>query len=190
MYLFKYKYKIKWEIAIFQSKIEKYKKIQYSNVATSVIVDLSERKCKNSFIKKIDINSTRKNLITLSDKKVNNKENNKNKEDKEFKIKNFNLEDNFITLKTNKYNNNISIIEVKLPNPYLDSDLLERNKTIEYHINSKFKSPYADYLNHSLTHQTFKYKSKLNHNKMINLNKFNNRIHFTKTNHDIYINNK
>ena len=89
--------------------------------------------------------------------------------------------DNFITLHTNDYNRRVSIIEVQLPNPYLDINKPERNKTIEYRIKSKFKSPFADYINHSLTSDTSNIKGKLKREKYINSNKINNKIHFTRT---------
>ena len=88
--------------------------------------------------------------------------------------------DNYITLRTRDNHDNISVIEVKLPNPYLNIDNPERNKTIQFRVNSKFKSTYADYINHSLTNDS-NYKSKFNKSKFINSNKFNNHIHFTRT---------
>ena len=68
-----------------------------------------------------------------------------------------------------------------MPNPYLNIDRPERNKTIDYQIKSKFKSPFADYLNHSLTNNTSNIKTKMNSNKILNFNVIHNKIHFTRT---------
>ena len=95
--------------------------------------------------------------------------------------------DNYITLQTRDNNDKISVIEVKLPNPYLNIDNPERNKTIEYRLKSKFKSPYADYINHSLTNDSLYLNAKLKNNKFINPNKFNNNIYFTRTQENINI---
>ena len=93
---------------------------------------------------------------------------------------------NYITLKTKIYDDNLSIIEVKLPDPYSITEQSSKYKTIEYHINSKFKSPFADYINHSLTNKTSNFKSKFKEYKL--LKEYNDHIHFTKTqkNLDIY----
>ena len=79
----------------------------------------------------------------------------------------------------------MSVIEVQLPNPYLNIDKPERNKTIEYRIKSKFKSPFADYINHSLTNEQENCHTRLNVSKLIDSNKANNNIHFTRTQDDI-----
>ena len=89
--------------------------------------------------------------------------------------------DNFITLHSNDYNRRISVIEVQLPNPYLNINKPEGNKTIEYRIKSKFKSPFADYINHSLTSDTSNFKGILKREKFINSNKIDNKFHFTRT---------
>ena len=88
--------------------------------------------------------------------------------------------DNYITLRTKENQDNISVIEVQLPNPYLNINNPERNKTIQYRIKSKFKSPFADYINHSLTNDASNINDKLNRNKYKISSKFDN-IHFTKT---------
>jgi hypothetical protein len=75
----------------------------------------------------------------------------------------------------------VSVIEVKLPNPYLNIDKPERNRTIDYQIKSKFKSPFADYLNHSFTNNTSNKNTKLNSSKILLSNLIYNKIHFTKT---------
>ena len=93
--------------------------------------------------------------------------------------------DNFITIRTRDNQDNMSVIEVQLPNPYLNIDKPERNKTIEYRIKSKFKSPFADYINHSLTNDPTNLRIGLNRSKIINSNKANNNIHFTRTQDNI-----
>ena len=92
---------------------------------------------------------------------------------------------NFITIRTRDNQDNMSVIEVQLPNPYLNIDRPERNKTIEYRIKSKFKSPFADYINHSLTNGPTNLHIGLNASKFINSNKANNNIYFTRTQDDI-----
>ena len=68
-----------------------------------------------------------------------------------------------------------------MPNPYLNIDKPERNKTIDYQIKSKFKSPFADYLNHSLTNNTSNIKTKMNSNQVLDSNVIYNKIHSTRT---------
>jgi hypothetical protein len=50
-----------------------------------------------------------------------------------------------IIIRTHKYNTTDSIIEAKLPNPYLDTEIVKPNKYINYNIKSQFKSKYANY---------------------------------------------
>ena len=146
-------------------------------------MELTEKKEKNSLFKKNEKITSRKNLITISEKKENkeNKENIEISESKENQKHSLNMGDNFITLRTRDNHDNISVIEAKLPNPYLNINNPERNKTIQFRVNSKFKSPYADYINHSLTNDTSNYKSGFNKRKIVNSNIFNNHIHFTRT---------
>ena len=89
--------------------------------------------------------------------------------------------DNYITIRTRDNQDNMSVIEVQLPNPYLNIDKPERNKTIEYRIKSKFRSPFADYINHSLTNNPVNRHKVLNTNKFINSNKAKKNNYFTKT---------
>ena len=147
---------------------------QYSQVIVSAAVDLSEKKDNNYYIKKMD-------KLTTSE----NKDYKEKKESNENEKKCINMGGNYITLKTRNYDDNISIIEVKLPDPYSIIEQPDRNKTIEYHINSKFKSPFADYINHSLTHKSSNFKSKLKEYKLIK--KYNEHIHFTKTQQNVNI---
>ena len=130
--------------------------------------------------KKNDKYDSKKNLITTSEIK-DIKEIKENKENKENKNNNFNMGNNYITIRTRDNQDNMSIIEVQLPNPYLNIDKPERNKTIEYRLKSKFRSPFADYINHSLTNDASNHHKGLNASKFINSNKVNNNIHFTRT---------
>ena len=50
-----------------------------------------------------------------------------------------------IIIKTNKFNEDGSIIEQKLPNPYLDTDIINNKKVLSMQIHSKYKSKFADY---------------------------------------------
>ena len=86
--------------------------------------------------------------------------------------------DTYITLKTKNNHDKLSIIEVKLPNPYLNIDKPERNKTIEYKFKSRFKSPYADYINHSLTNSNFNIRARFNKRFMNSDKCINNKIFF------------
>ena len=83
-----------------------------------------------------------------------------------------------IIIRSNKYNTTNSIIEVKLPNPYLDTECVKHNKYIDYNINSKFKSKFADYIN-SKTHLHNSGGTKSNKTHKI-IKKFDNHIYFTK----------
>ena len=49
-----------------------------------------------------------------------------------------------IIIKTNKFNEECSVIEEKLPNPYLETDLGNK-KLFSFKVNSKYKSKFADY---------------------------------------------
>ena len=89
--------------------------------------------------------------------------------------------DNYVNIRTRENHDNISVIEVQLPNPYLNINNPEKNRTIQCRIKSKFKSPFADYINHSLTNDTSIINDKLKINKYKISSKINNNIHFTKT---------
>ena len=52
-----------------------------------------------------------------------------------------------IIIRANHYNKAYTIIEQKLPNPYLITEFVKNKKYINYNIKSKFKSKFADYLN-------------------------------------------
>ena len=83
-----------------------------------------------------------------------------------------------IIIKSTKYNTTNSIIEVRLPNPYLDTECVKHNKYIDYNINSKFKSKFADYIN-SKTHLDNSGGIKTNKTHKV-IKKFDNHIYFTK----------
>ena len=155
--------------------------MDYSNVVTNAAIDFCEKKGNNPYGKN-EKNTSKKNIITAFE--INeNKENVEITNKQENKTRSFNMGDNFITLRTRDNQDKMSVIEVKLPNPYLNIDKPERNKTIEYRLKSKFKSPYADYINHSLTNDSLYLKN----NKFLNPNKFNNNIHLTRTQNNINI---
>ncbi len=83
-----------------------------------------------------------------------------------------------IIIRSNKYNTTNSIIEVKLPNPYLDTECVKQKRYIDYNINSKYKSKFADYINskHHLEHT-----GEIRPNKTHKITKkFDNYIYFTK----------
>jgi len=50
-----------------------------------------------------------------------------------------------IIIRTNKYKSTDSIIEVKLPNPYLETEI-DKSKYVSLNIRSKYKSKYANYM--------------------------------------------
>ena len=50
-----------------------------------------------------------------------------------------------IIIKTNKFNEEASIIEQKLPNPYLDTDIMGNKKIYSMKVQSRYKSKFADY---------------------------------------------
>ena len=107
---------------------------QYSQVIVSAAVDLSEKKDNNYYIKKID-------KLTTSE----NKDYKEKKENNENENKCINKGGNYITLKTKNYDDNISIIEVKLPDPYSFIEHPDRNRTIEYHTNSLFSLSFENF---------------------------------------------
>ena len=84
-----------------------------------------------------------------------------------------------ITIRTNKYNSINTIIEVKLPNPYLDTMCVKYNKYIDYNIKSKYKSKYADYLTKSDSHNK---RQKTTNKTFYSLYNIDQHIYFTKTN--------
>ena len=82
-----------------------------------------------------------KNKITNDNSNLHNIETKKFNHDNE-------LEENItkdIIIKSNKFNDDDSLIEVKLPNPYLATDLMADKKLITFQLKSKYKSKFADY---------------------------------------------
>ena len=79
-----------------------------------------------------------------------------------------------IIIRTNNYKTANTIIEVKLPNPYLDTECLKNNKYIDYNIKSRFKSKYADYLHK----QSLNREIKTNKSHKI-IKRFDKYIYFT-----------
>ena len=89
-----------------------------------------------------------------------------------------------IIIKSNNYhyNKTYSIIEAKLPNPYLDPELVKKKKYINYNIKSTFKSKYADYLKNKNVYNEITSKKRINKTKtykFANLNDNNKYIYFT-----------
>ena len=75
-----------------------------------------------------------------------------------------------IIIKTNKLNDEYSVIEEKLPNPYLETDILGNKKYITFNVNSKYKSKFADY------HKRKGTSSESADNKIIKMNKTNKTL--------------
>ena len=102
-----------------------------------------------------------------------------------------------IIIKSNnyRYNKTYSIIEAKLPNPYLDPELVKKKKYINYNIKSTFKSKYADYLKNKNVYNEITSKKRINKTKTYkfsNLDVNNKYIYFTniKINKGLYKRNK
>ena len=84
---------------------------------------------------------TNDNLRKFSSKKLNSKcEEEKN----EYDNKNEKNHEEII-IRSREFNNNYTIIEAKLPNPFLDTELVKKKKYINFNINSRFKSKFSDY---------------------------------------------
>ena len=108
--------------------------------------------------------------------KINTKTNMEKGDNK--KINDNNQEE--IILKTNKYNSKDSIIEVKLPNPYLNTEIVKPNKIINFNIKSQFKSKYADYKRIKSNINEMDNDREIKLNKTLKIaKKFDKFIHFT-----------
>ena len=83
-----------------------------------------------------------------------------------------------IILRSKKYSATNTIIEVKLPNPYLDTECVKYKRYIDYNIKSKFKSKFADYINNSKTNLSSIREIKSNNSHKI-LKRIDNYIYFT-----------
>ena len=138
-----------------------------------IIINLNEFKNKVDNKCKLKNNITNDNTYDNLGKTYIKKMNTKLEEEKNER----NHEE--IIIKSAKYNNAYySIIEEKLPNPYLNSELIENKQYINYNIKSSFKSKYSDYLKnrksynfytHIKQNKTFKYSD----------NKIDKYIYFT-----------
>ena len=66
-----------------------------------------------------------------------------------------------------------------MPNPYLDTKCVKHKRYIDYNINSKFKSKFADYIN---SKSNKKREIKSNKTFKISSLKMDQHIYFTKSN--------
>ena len=89
-----------------------------------------------------------------------------------------------IHIKTNGFGQDCSVIEEKLPNPYTITEHSRRQKIIEYNVKSKYKSMYADYLNHTSTFDATKNDIKIKTTIKNFSTKIEPYIYFTNTTHN------
>ena len=103
-----------------------------------------------------------------------------NHEIEEDKRQNENNKD--IIIKTNKFNEECSVIEEKLPNPYLETDLGNK-KIFSFKVNSKYKSKFADYYDKKRNNSESFDKKNIKLNKTYKysdkFDKFDKHINFT-----------
>ena len=163
-----------------------YRQITHSDfpIITNLILDKSKEKNQDQsqLQKNLSNNKTNSNL-GLNNIKNKNSKNEKGKNDKNKNDKIINHEE--IIIRSNKDKSNNSIIEVKLPNPYLNTECLKNNKYIDYNIKSKFKSKYAKYIQKPFINRV------TNTNKsQKTLRKFDNHIFFTNISSNIRISKK
>ena len=85
-----------------------------------------------------------------------------------------------IIIRANKFNTCHTIIEVKLPNPYLDTECVKNKRYIDYNYKSKLKTKYADYLNYKPINHTEKKEIKYNKTFKIPMPNVDKHIYFTK----------
>ena len=84
-----------------------------------------------------------------------------------------------IIIKTNKFNEECSVIEEKLPNPYLETDLGNK-KLFSFKVNSKYKSKFANYYEKKCNNSESFDKKKIKLNKTYKYSdKFDKHINFT-----------
>jgi len=115
-----------------------------------IIINLNEIKNKVDNKCKLKNNITNDNTYDNLGKTYIKKMNSKIEEEKNER----NHEE--IIIKSAKYNNAYyTIIEEKLPNPYLNTELIKNKKYINYNIKSTFKSKFADYLKNRKTYSYF-----------------------------------
>ena len=152
-----------------------YRLISYSDfpIITNLLLDKAkERNQAQLQLKNILSNDKTNSNIGVNNIKNKNSKTEQEKNDKNKNNKIINHEE--IIIRSNKYKSTNSIIEVKLPNPYLDTECLKKKKYIDYNIRSKFKSKFADYI------------QKHSNNRVLNTNKsqkiikkFDKHIFFT-----------
>ena len=83
-----------------------------------------------------------------------------------------------IIIRSRNFNTNNTIIEEKLPNPYLNNELVKKKKYINYKINSRFRSKYSDYLKKKFSNNTS--SQEIKHNKTYKFpKKIDDYIHFS-----------
>ena len=150
------------------------------------MINRQEISTKFHILEETDINikgKEDKNQIDIKNNLSNNKTNsylknkyNKSKKEKCDENKNKNHQE--IIIRTKIFNKTDSIIEVKLPNPYLDTECIKNNEYIDYNFKSKFKSKFADYINSKQNINNI--KQEINSNKTNKfISKVDKRIYFT-----------
>ena len=161
-----------------------YRQVMHSDVPIITNVIVNKKKEEDQDLTQI------KNKITIDKTNTNMGVNNpKNKNIKTEKEKNNENEKRInheeIIIRTNKYKTTHTIIEVRLPNPYLDTECLKNNKYIDYYIKSKFKSKYADYMHKQSLNREIK-----TNNSHKQLNRFDKHIYFTNISNNKKLNKK
>lgn len=84
-----------------------------------------------------------------------------------------------ITIRAKKYHTTQTIIEVKLPNPYLDTECVKFKRYIDYHYKNKLKTKYADYLNSKNINNSNKIEKKSIKTFKIPMSNVDKYIYFT-----------
>ena len=145
-----------------------------------IIINLNEKKLKiddkqTQIKNKLTNDNININLIKFSSKKKSSKfEEEKNEYDKKNEI---NQEE--VIVRSRKFNTNYTIIEEKLPNPYLNTELVKKKKYINFNINSRFKTKYSDYLKKKISNNSSNQEIKPNKTYKF-CNKIDDYIHFSK----------
>ena len=117
---------------------------------------------------------TNDNLRKFSSKKLNSKcEEEKN----EYDNKNEKNHEEII-IRSREFNNNYTIIEAKLLNPFLDTELVKKKKYINFNINSRFKSKFSDYSKKKISNNSSNQEIKQNKTYKY-CNKIDEYIHFS-----------
>ena len=84
-----------------------------------------------------------------------------------------------IIVKSRDFNANYTIIEAKLPNPFLNTELVKKKNYINFNINSRFKTKYSDYLKKKISNNSSNQVIKQNKTYKY-CNKIDEYIHFSK----------